>query len=97
MQLTLGLLLAIASLANVDASPEAAVNSEAVTADLKSRMGAALIAEMAKKSGRPPVALARQLLGGGDEYAPYEVPCPTGWTWVRPADVSDCAADERVH
>lgn len=88
MQLTLGLLLAIASLANVDASPEAAVNSEAVTADLKSRMGAALIAEMAKKSGRPPVALARQLLGGGDEYAPYEVPCPTGWTWVRPADVS---------
>lgn len=30
----------------------------------------------------------RQLIGGGDDYAPYEVPCPTGWTWVRSADVS---------
>jgi lysophospholipase len=30
----------------------------------------------------------RQLIGGGDEYAPYKVPCPTGWTWVRAADVS---------
>lgn len=30
----------------------------------------------------------RQLLGGGDEYAPYQVPCPTGWNWVRSADVS---------
>ncbi|KAI9633403.1 lysophospholipase catalytic domain-containing protein [Dioszegia hungarica] len=28
----------------------------------------------------------RQLLGGGDEYAPYQVPCPTGWNWVRSAD-----------
>lgn len=30
----------------------------------------------------------RQLIGGGDEYAPYQVPCPTGFTWVRSADVS---------
>lgn len=29
------------------------------------------------------------LIGGGTEYAPYEVPCPTGVTWIRPAtDVS---------
>lgn len=30
----------------------------------------------------------RQLLGGGDDYAPYEMPCPDDYTWVRSADVS---------
>jgi hypothetical protein len=30
----------------------------------------------------------RQLLGGGDDFAPYEMPCPEGYTWIRSADVS---------
>lgn len=29
----------------------------------------------------------RQLLGGGDEYAPYEMPCPDNYDWVRSAAV----------
>lgn len=30
------------------------------------------------------------LIGGGTEYAPYEVPCPTGVTWIRPATEVSC-------
>lgn len=29
----------------------------------------------------------RQLIGGGDDYAPYEMPCPDNYDWVRSADV----------
>lgn len=38
----------------------------------------------------------RQLLGGGDEYAPYQVPCPTGWNWVRSADVCSSICTARL-
>jgi hypothetical protein len=29
----------------------------------------------------------KQLLGGGDDFAPYEMPCPSDYTWIRKADV----------
>jgi hypothetical protein len=47
------------------------------------------ILERAERDGHDVGVVARQLFGGNDEYAPYEIPCPDGFTWVRPADVSD--------
>jgi len=46
------------------------------------------ILEKAEKDGHDVGLVARQLFGGNDEYAPYEMPCPSDQTWVRPADVS---------
>jgi lysophospholipase len=46
------------------------------------------ILKQADKNGQDVALVARQLFGGNDEYAPYEIPCPDGFTWVRPADVS---------
>ena len=58
-------------------------------ADLvKEKVGAKIIQELARNQDKIPNAVARQLLGGGDDYAPYEVPCPSDMTWIRPADVS---------
>jgi len=47
------------------------------------------ILERAERDGHDVGVVARQLFGGNDEYAPYEMPCPADFTWVRPADVSD--------
>jgi hypothetical protein len=47
------------------------------------------ILEQADKNGEDVALVARQLFGGSDDaYPPHEVPCPDGFTWVRPADVS---------
>jgi hypothetical protein len=32
-------------------------------------------------------ALVSRLLGGGTDFAPYEVPCPEGLTFIRSSDV----------
>ena len=46
--------------------------------------------EKAGMEGKDVGVVARQLFGGGDneEYRPYEMPCPSDFTWVRSADVS---------
>jgi len=50
------------------------------------------VLEKAGRDGQDVGLVARQLLGGllgdNDEFAPYEVPCPSDYTWVRAADVS---------
>jgi HEAT repeat protein len=49
--------------------------------------------EKADRDGHDVGLVARQLLGDlfgdNDEFAPYEMPCPSDYTWVRPADVSN--------
>lgn len=54
------------------------------------------ILKEADKNGQDVALVARQLFGGNDEYAPYEIPCPDGFTWVRPADVSLKLARQRA-
>jgi lysophospholipase len=54
------------------------------------------ILEKADRDGQDVGLVARQLFGGNDEYAPYEIPCPSDYTWVRPADVSDHKINRRV-
>jgi hypothetical protein len=47
------------------------------------------ILEQAQRDGRDVGLVARQLFGSDDDqYAPYEMPCPSDQTWVRAADVS---------
>jgi len=46
------------------------------------------ILEKADRDGHDVGLVARQLFGGNDEFAPYEMPCPSDYTWVRAADVS---------
>lgn len=53
------------------------------------------ILERAERDGHDVGVVARQLFGGNDEYAPYEMPCPADFTWVRPADVSDNSISSR--
>ena len=55
---------------------------------VREQVGARIIAELAKNEDSASVEIARQLLGGGDDYAPYEVPCPSNFEWIRPAAVS---------
>ncbi len=52
------------------------------------RQVATAILEEAKRENKDPRSIISSLLGGGSGYAPYQMPCPTGVTWVRPADVS---------
>jgi len=47
------------------------------------------ILEKAERDGHDVGLVARQLFGGNDEFAPYEMPCPSDYTWVRDADVSE--------
>ena len=46
--------------------------------------------EIAGREGKDVGLVARQLFGGSDDegYKPYEMPCPSDFTWVRSADVS---------
>lgn len=47
--------------------------------------------EIAGREGKDVGLVARQLFGGNaddEAYKPYEMPCPTDFTWVRQADVS---------
>jgi len=46
------------------------------------------ILQKAERDGHDVGLVARQLFGGNDEFAPYEMPCPSDYTWVRDADVS---------
>ncbi|KAL7420921.1 Lysophospholipase 1 [Cryptotrichosporon argae] len=39
----------------------------------------------ARRTGQDPRALAARLIGGGSDYAPYAVDCPSDLTWVRSA------------
>lgn len=59
------------------------------TSDDEIAAGLALRAlEIAGREGKDVGVVARQLFGGGDEqYRPYEMPCPSDFTWVRSADV----------
>ena len=54
----------------------------------REQVGARILAELAKNTDDTSVQIARQLIGGGDDYAPYEVPCPSNFEWIRPASVS---------
>lgn len=56
----------------------------------REQVGAKILAELAARAEKADSPLARQLLGGGDDYAPYSVPCPSDLTWIRPADVGLC-------
>lgn len=83
----LGLLAVLPFLAGALAAPQpAAVPSQPDL--LREQLGARILAELAKRTDKPSTEIARQLLGGGDDYAPYEVPCPSDVTWIRSADVS---------
>ena len=54
----------------------------------REKLGARIIAEIARNQDKVPRnEFVRQLLGGGDDYAPYQVPCPSDFTWIRPANV----------
>lgn len=46
--------------------------------------------EIAGREGKDVGVVARQLFGDDDDeaYRPFQMPCPTEWTWVRSADVS---------
>jgi hypothetical protein len=46
------------------------------------------LAGRAQSEGMPELHLVRQVINRAGSYAPYSVPCPSGVTWVRPADVS---------
>jgi hypothetical protein len=58
----------------------------------REQIGARIVAELARNQDSASVAVARQLIGGGDDYAPYAVPCPDNFDWIRPANVSYLAA-----
>lgn len=59
----------------------------------REEVGSRVFAELAKHSDDTSVEVARQLIGGGDDYAPYSVPCPENFDWIRPASVSGAAVD----
>lgn len=70
-------LLGVASANNVAQPPHLA----------REQVGARIIAELAARTNKPSIEVARQLLGGGSDYAPYSVDCPSDLTWIRSADV----------
>jgi hypothetical protein len=60
--------------------------------------------ERAQHEGKDITPMVRQLFFGQDDYAPWEMPCPSDYTWIRPADVSitrrilaDCRAWDQVN
>lgn len=82
MQLcSLAAVLAVLALARAAPTPEEIVREELRLA----------IYEQARQMGQTPREVARQLIGGGDAYKPYQVPCSdaSSITWVRAATVSD--------
>jgi hypothetical protein len=54
------------------------------------------LAARAQSEGMPELHLARQVINRAGSYAPYSVPCPSGVTWVRSADVSYLACCQGV-
>jgi len=92
----LGLLAVLPFLAGALAAPQPVPVPDRPNL-LREQLGARILAELAKRTDKPPSALARQLLGGGDSYAPYEIPCPSDVTWIRPADVSSFAQSSATH
>ena len=53
---------------------------------VRQQLGSAVLATLDKRTEEL-APLARALSKRNeDDYKPYAVPCPTGWTWVRPAD-----------
>jgi hypothetical protein len=72
-QQLLALLPLLAVLTSTNAAPD----------PLSRRQKADAIVEMAKRQG-----IIGKILAGDPHYAPYEMPCPSDYTWVRPATVS---------
>ena len=65
---------------------------------VRKQLGARILSELARREGQGSggrLAMAtRQLLGGGEGYAPYAVTCPGNVTWIRSAEVNDSTVDE---